>query len=242
MKEKIRSLTSATTGIVLSVSKSRRAFLLQFVFLTINVLGLVCGTIFNAATPDLYPGNAHHKMGWILTWISVAQGLMALLNTYGGRWNARSQQEERIAFIPVSTEAMAEHQRNSRPVLRYASRFSADSGQGTERNTESLLSHSSTPSLENNQLNISDSHHEFEEPDEVEKQAPKRSGRLDQYLTKKLSGLSQFRILRIFDVLYDIVDRVMLILAFVAYLTGLVTYGGIFVSLFDLVTSRISDD
>jgi len=186
-----------------------------------------------AATPDLYPNNAHHKLGWVLTWVAIAQGFMALVNTYGGRWDARDQDGKRGAFIPVSTEAMAEHQR----LMTYDSRFSGDSGHGTERNTESLLSQSCSPSVEHTHLDMPDLRREFEESEQAEKQTLRHRSRLEQFLVKRLSGLSRFKILSIFDFFYNVVDRVILILAFVAYMTGLVTYSGIFVSLIDLVTS-----
>lgn len=175
-----------------------------------------------------------------MTWAAFAQAVMALVNTYGGRWEAASQKEEQAASIPVSTEAMAEHQRisNLRSGIMYDSRYSGDSGQGTERNTESLVSHSSSPSLEHNQFSIPDLRREFEESDLVEKQALHHRSRLEQYMNKKLAGLSRFRILSVFDILYNVIDRVILILAFVVYMTGLITYSGIFVSPIDLVTSR----
>lgn len=218
-------------GVMLSIAKSRRSVLVQFAFLCINALGLIFGIIYNAATPDLYPNNAHHKLGWVLTWIAVAQGFMALVNTYGGRWRTRSQEEEEItAFLPVSAEAMAEHQRinNVKLGMPNDSRFSGDSGHGTERNTESLISHSASSSLEHNQFDVPDLRREFEESDRAEKQALQRRSRLEQYLVNKLSGLSRFRILSVFDILYNVVDRVILILAFVAYTTGVITYSGIF--------------
>lgn len=169
----------------------------------------------------------------------MAQFLVGLVNIFGGRWEAKSREVKETAFIPVSTEAMAEHQRmsNSRP-SPYGTRYSADSGQGTERNTESLRSHSSSSSLEHNQFNSSDLRREYEEANLPEKQVAQKRSRIEEYLSKKLSGLSHFRVLNVFDILYKVVDRVILILAFTAYATGLITYAGIFVSLLDLVTSR----
>ncbi|RAL61993.1 hypothetical protein DID88_002482 [Monilinia fructigena] len=47
--------------VMLSISRSRLSLPTQFVFLALNGGGLFCSVIYNAATPDLYPNNAHHK-------------------------------------------------------------------------------------------------------------------------------------------------------------------------------------
>lgn len=208
-------------GVLLSIARSRYSVLFQFLFLCINAAGLVFGIIYNAATADLYPNNAHHKLGWIITWIAVAQGFMALMNTYGGRWEAKNQEEEeQTAFIPVFTDAMAEHYRLDRMNHH---RFSGDSGQGTERNTDSLYSPSASSPLEQLTRSLPKLRTDFEQ---VEKQERPRS-RLDKYLSRKLSGLSQYRILNLFGLFYHVIDRATLILAFAAYTTGLVTWSGI---------------
>ena len=127
-----------------SLARSRLTLALQFVFLAVNALGVLLGTIYNASTPDLYPNNAHHKIGWVATWVVCAQLLVGLVGRVAGAFNNRSRRsavpkgrrtlDERGAFIPVSAGAMAEH------ALRFPAstgsagpyRLSNDSGQGTE--------------------------------------------------------------------------------------------------------------
>ncbi|KAG7106629.1 putative membrane protein C3B8.06 like [Verticillium longisporum] len=60
-------------AVMLSLARSRYTLASQSVFLAINALGVLVGTIYNAATPDLYPNNAHHKAGWAFTWVALAQ-------------------------------------------------------------------------------------------------------------------------------------------------------------------------
>jgi hypothetical protein len=209
-------------GVLLSIARSRYTLLTHFAFLVVNAAGILLSTIYNASTPDLYPNNAHHKLGWLLTWVVSAQVMMGVINAY--------TRKERVAYIPISSEAMAEHQRMED--LRFAEtyRFSNDSGQGTEPNTESLRSQSiSSTGTDDHQLLDVRLQHE-EQDQEVEKQGLLNGGRLDDFLGKKLSGLLPSQALRVFQFFYDVVDRLILILGFVALATGLVTYGGLFVS------------
>jgi hypothetical protein len=210
---------------MLSIARSRYTLLVQFVFLALNAAGIMLATIYNASTPDMYPNNSHHKLGWVLTWVVGAQVLIGLISAYTGR-----QDKERAGFIPVSSEAMAEHQRMQDLGFAETYRFSNDSGQGTEPNTESLRSHSiSSAGDEERQLPVA----RDRDQDEYlgsEKRGLLKGSRVDQFLSNKIPGLLSARVLRVFQFFYDVVDRLILILAFVAVTTGFVTYGGLFVS------------
>ncbi|PNH27736.1 hypothetical protein VD0002_g10084 [Verticillium dahliae] len=65
-------------AVMLSLARSRYTLASQSVFLAFNALGVLVGAIYNAATPDLYPNNAHHKAGWVFTWIALAQVCIGL--------------------------------------------------------------------------------------------------------------------------------------------------------------------
>jgi len=209
-------------GVMLSISRSRYSLPTQFLFLAINAVGVLLVTIYNASTPDFYPNNAHHKLGWILTWVMSAQVVMGVISAYARR------KDERGAFIPVSAENIAEHQRmqNIRPTQIY--RFSNDSGQGTEPNTESLRSQSiSSTNSDDHQL--PDVRREHEEEDQDEKHGLMHGSKVDKFLSKKIPGLLSSRVLRVFQLFYDVVDRLILILGFMGLTTGIVTYGGFFI-------------
>ncbi|MEJ1619737.1 DUF2427 domain-containing protein, partial [Escherichia coli] len=94
-----------------SVARSRFALPSQFVFLVCNALGLLIGIIYNSQTPDLYENNAHHKIGWIATWVISAQVVMSLIFACAGR-GERAKASEQEAFLPVPTEEMSD---NSHP-------------------------------------------------------------------------------------------------------------------------------
>ena len=197
---------------------------MQFAFLAVNGTGILLATIYNASTPDLYPNNAHHKLGWVVTWIVVAQFAMGVITAYTGRQAKKAAP----AYLAVSSEAMREHHRWQGLRSPQAGRFSNDSGQGTERNTESLRSQSISSSSGDDQLPSPLEH--TEEGNVVERQGLLRGSRVDHFLRKRIPGLLPSRILRAGQFGYDVVDRVILLLGFAALTTGIVTFGGLFVS------------
>lgn len=206
---------------MLSISRSRLSLPTQFAFLALNGGGLICSIIYNASTPDLYPNNSHHKLGWFLICIVTAQALLRLISAYAG--HRGEKEEENSGYIPVSREAMAEYTRmHERP--KPIPRLSDDSGQGTEPGTESLRSQSMSLSGDDeNTLNES-------ENDEFEKVGLMEGTQVDQYLSKRLPGLLSARLLGTIRFACDFVDRVILLLGFAILTSGFVTYGGLFVS------------
>lgn len=214
-------------GVMISIARSRYRLPTQLLFLATNALAIFLATIYNASTPDLYPNNAHHKLGWIITWVISAQVLIGVVTFYAGKKEA-GHSEESGSFIPISAEVMAEHQRMHDARREETYRFSSDSGQGTEPNTESLRSHSIT-STSTPQPN-SPIRQEQEEECFEEKPKLLLGGRVHQFLSRKVPGLLSSKVLRIFQFFYDAVDRLILLLGWAIFLSGWVTYGGFFVS------------
>jgi hypothetical protein len=209
-----------------SISRSRYSLLVQFIFLALNAVGVFLITIYNASTPDLYRNNAHHKLGWILTWVVSAQVALGVVSAYA-RHNGSHR--GRAGFTPVSAEAMDEHERRHNLRQEETYRFSNDSGQGTEPNTESLRSQSISSNCSDDHQ-LPDVRQEHAEADEDEKHGLIHGSRVDKYLSKRIPGLFSSRVLRVLQFFYDVVDRLILILGFVGLTTGMVTYGGLFVS------------
>ena len=91
---------------MLSIAGSRYTILSQAAFIAANGLGVFIATLYNAQTPDLYPNNAHHSVGWVATWVSVAQFTVSVLSWLAKRSLASKQRTpapERDAFLPVSS-------------------------------------------------------------------------------------------------------------------------------------------
>lgn len=204
---------------MLSISRSRYSLLVQFVFLAVNGAGVLLVTLYNASTPDLYPNNAHHKLGWVLTWVTIAQVVIGVISAYTKR------KDDRGSFVPVSTENIERHQALNRAQIY---RFSNDSGHGTDPNTESLRSQSISSNNSDDQL--PDVRGEHEEEDQDEKHGLMHGSKVDRFLSRKIPRLLSSRVLKVFGFFYNVVDHVILILGFVALTTGIVTYSGLFVS------------
>jgi len=226
----------ADAGVMFSVARSRFALPTQFLFLAVNALGLFLGIIYNAQTPDLYEHNVHHPIGWIVTWVMVAQVVMGLILRYSGKGHEKDGAAyERAAFLPVSTDAMAEHQPSYPSGAVHEYRWSGDSGQGTERNSSSLQSRPCSPTSSRRLSQSGTDDHYVKPEDDVEEKPTTARGCfhipvLDQFLASWIPGLVSSRALRILNVVYIIVDRIILPFGFIALVSGGVVYGGIFVS------------
>jgi len=221
---------------MLSIARSRYTLAAQFIFLLTNAVGVLVGIGYNANTPDLYPNNAHHKLGWIVTWVVGAQILVGLVGRVAGIMGrsayAGHGKEEEQAFIPVTTEAMAEHHRMDQQLFSSPYRQSNDSGHGTERNTESLRSGSLSTmvGLESpNELGERIAHYEDDEdlpfkPTEMGSQI-----RAQSFIAKVASKISS-QAWSVMTFGYNFVDRTILILGYITLCTGLITYARFFVS------------
>ena len=228
------------TGVMLSIARSRLTIPTQLLFLTLNGCGLFFGIFYNVNTPDLYANNAHHKIGWIVTWVVTAQVAMSLLSVFSGRSKEEQNNAapaETAAFLPVSIEAMAHHQQLHNVQGYKDNRWSGDSGQGTERASSSSHSRDLSPN------DIPSRHQEYQqyqkpEPEDEEdadeqevpqRWRPPRSTFIHKFLKRRVPGLFSQRALIVLEAVYDTVDRAILVLGFIAFFTGGVTYTGIFV-------------
>ncbi|KAL9110131.1 MAG: hypothetical protein Q9227_005325 [Pyrenula ochraceoflavens] len=218
---------------MLSIAHSRFALSIQVLFLLVNGVGIGFSIVYNASTPDLYENNAHHKMGWVATWVMVAQVVMGVLFRYSGQSKQDlTQEQERAPFLPISVEAMAQHQQEQAQLNDF--QWHRDSGQGTERASSSLNSLCASPVDE----------HREEEYDEFLKSETKseekrslgrfdsvqrilRNSKLNRYMSRRVPSLLSRRPLSILKVAYNVVERLILILGFATMATGGVTYSGI---------------
>ncbi|KAI1136340.1 hypothetical protein F5Y05DRAFT_415111 [Hypoxylon sp. FL0543] len=222
-------------AVMFSIARSRYTLAIQFLFLCTNALGLLLGITYNANTPDLYPNNAHHKLGWLVTWVVSAQVVISLVGRVAGVMSKNNVQEfskeEEQAFIPVSTEAMAEHQRMNGPYFSHPFRHSNDSGQGTEPNTESLRSDSVSTSVgQESPVEISDRrvHYEDDLEDIHFKPATMLPSKSANSFIVKVAGKISARAWKILMFAYNFIDRTILILGYIALCTGIITFARFF--------------
>lgn len=215
---------------MLSLVSSRYTVPTQFVFLATNALGIVLGTAYNAQTPDLYPGNAHHPIGWIITWVVSAHVFISLVGRVAGfikgHRSASSEYRptrERQPFIPIPNGAGLDDGNH---------RLSDDSAEASDHATESLRSNSVSTHVADDEEMGADHHKEFTDEDREFETLPltDEPAPTNSWIHRLSRGISQ-RVWKYIRFWYMVVDRIILPFGFVAFATGIVTYGRFFVSL-----------
>lgn len=214
---------------MLSIARSQYTLFSQIVFLTTNALALILGLVYNQKTPELYANNSHGKTGWIITWIASAWVFMALAQMYTGRY--RSHPDVDVAE-PMTVANMVRYQR-VHDDLPDPSRYSVDSGQGTERNSESLFGHSRSPSIqsENQQFSGPTRSYTQEEEDSSDEVSEKRSflrkAYMENFFSRHVTRFTSSRTLKAIRFVYIVCERTLLVQGLVAIANGTVVYGGI---------------
>lgn len=213
---------------MLSVARSRLAFATQIAFFGLNAFGLLFGTIYNGRTPDMYEKNLHHKLGWAITWVVLAQIIIGLLRLCADDKKIEdSHGEERLAFMPLGTNNMTGYHQMHPESVASMHRYSHDSGHGTESNT----SRSDSPAglLEEKDKETPQFEDQARDYDIPYRKSERLLGSAKMFrLLSRVSHAMPNRIWNILTWYYDTVDILILIIGFVAILTGLVTYGGVF--------------
>ncbi|WZH46519.1 uncharacterized protein QYS62_007599 [Fusarium acuminatum] len=208
-----------------SLANSRFTLPAQFMFLAFNILGVIFSVIYNAQTPDLYPNNAHHKIGCIVTWVVCAQVLLSGIRYIVGahRSDVKKSDNERLAFLPVSTDEVDSSWRNGyRNDSPY--RGTDETGSGIESNSASLHSDSAST------LNWIESSFEItrKEYDEDDEELTLSSHLPGGAFARHASKLVTSRVWKYMDISRKLVDRVILPFGFVTLATGVVTFGRFF--------------
>jgi len=218
-------------AVAFSIARSRFTLPAQFIFLLANAFALLLGVIYTHKTPNLYENNSHGKIGWVITWIASAWVFMALVEAYASRKSAHALQSGET----LSSASMAQYQRVQEAELPSPTRWSNDSGQGTERNSASLCGHSRSPSVESEVQQFSGPTRRYTQEDddlldEDEKHGFLRNKSVDSFLSRTVGRFVVGRPLKIMRISYVVIERVLLVLGFLAITTGTVVYGGIGVS------------
>jgi hypothetical protein len=216
-------------AVVLSIARSRYTLPSQLIFLATNALALVLGVVYNHGTPELYANNSHSKIGWIITWIASAWVCMTVLQRYTARSSSSSNNDDDAHPMTIANMARYErvHSEMSDP-----SRYSNDSGQGTERNSSSLFGHSRSPSVESEDQQFAGPTHRYTEDDESfdkisEKRGFLRKSSLAWFFSRHAPRFVAGRTLKAVRFLYVVLERTILIQGLVAIESGTVVYGGI---------------
>src|SRR5579859_2433829 len=137
---------------MLGVAQSSFHIPVQIAFLVMTTIGIIFAIIYNSATPDFYENNAHHKIGWVIVWMLVAQiasGMIRGVARYvngdlASRSTTIAEDAEDLFMLGDDIDDEDSAEIKARPPLR---RKSSDSGNETGENTPRSGSTSSSPSV-----------------------------------------------------------------------------------------------
>ncbi|KAI6779467.1 Protein of unknown function (Ytp1) [Emericellopsis cladophorae] len=223
-------------AVVLSLVNSRLTFGVQLTFLATNIVGVLLGLVYNAQTPDLYPHNAHHSIGWIITWVSIAHVSVSLVKRLDRRGKPKlngplESEHEAHAFIPDHLAARSHFQEYQGP---YNDRSSWESTTNPASHTESIRSDSVSTHIGEEDYFIGGEHHDsgyakvYEDDDESYASPEEAGASSTVSAVRKLAKAVPTNLWKILDMGYRTVDRIILPFGFIAFTTGIVTYGRFF--------------
>lgn len=208
---------------MLSIASSRYTLLSQIVFTAFNALGMMTAVFYNATTPDLYPNNAHHKIGWIISAVTLAHVFVGVISR--GRGTSKStgigSSQERQSFmsLPMSPDTL---------------RGSDDESPEYRLSSDSLDREDPLDSLRPGMGGMSNDTTPMEDgDDEPEMPAHKPHRRflpVTNFLNSPRWRLASRSPWTYLGYAYKATDRIILPFAFVAITTGIVTFGRFFVS------------
>jgi hypothetical protein len=202
-----------SSAVFLSIAKSRYQLSVETVFSIINAVGMFFATIYKTQVPDLYPGNVHYKLGWVLAILVGIHSLLLLLKKFGLQ---PTHTYESMAFLPMTdmtTDNLEMHNKID------PHRFSDDSGQGSDRATSAPQSPEYGPTS-------SEHFDDLEEVQDDEKPFNPES-RLDRFISSKIPKIKSPFVTKLVENLYFVLDRSRIPLGSIAICTGIITMSGI---------------
>ena len=217
-------------AVMLSVARSRYHLPAQVGFHVLNGLGVFTGFVYNHSTPDLYENNAHHPIGWVVTSFTVAWTLLSFYVAFDEYRNNKHASLAREQSMTV--ENMARHAQFHPYSDSVSQRYSRDSGQGTERDSASLLG-SRQNSSDSVGLKREMPSRDLDLESEDNESAHERRGFLGnnavgRFVSQGVHRFSSQRVTQTIRFVQIISEKVLLLLGFLALTSGFVVYGGIF--------------
>lgn len=225
-------------GVMFSIARSRYTIPTQVAFLATNAAGIVLGLFYNANTPDLYPNNAHHKLGWLVSWVASAQVTIGLagrassaLSCYLRNRRSNSQSREEQAFIPVSSGAIAAHERLYASPYQHSQSHAGASSRNDSVSTMVGQESPSGPSFE--QARHFDNDMDNDEHDDDLELKPSdhwRASVANESILARVSRRISAHAWGMLEFVYNFIDRTILIVGSITIATGIITYARFFVS------------
>ncbi|KAL9126404.1 MAG: hypothetical protein Q9217_004532 [Psora testacea] len=218
-------------GVMLSIAQSRLALVVQLSFLAIHSIALSLGTIYTYNTPQLYENNSHNKVGWIVTWVVVAQCVTGIIKLAASITQGEDTvTEEQVAFLPMTTQALEQH-RQAQQDAPDPYRYSRDSGHFTASEPSRSQSVSSTATFTQEEQQ-KPYEYDADHDDDIDQHYSKKRGLLGnpkvERLASSFTAMLSKRTMRGINTVHNVIDRTILLMGFVAFVTGAAVYGGVF--------------
>lgn len=216
---------------MLSLARSRYTHFARLGLMATNIIGVLFGVSYKNKTPNLYPGSAHSAVGWIATGIAAAQISHLLVGPMTKLFNRVAGRDESKTGGYTLTPMRENF--NSLQDHDGPSGLSRQGSFDVEATTHVGIEDRDT--LSDSPLYQEDPHESrstsgdgtfFGESDSV------RALHHDPSVTtsKIFSKLILTRTQKLILLIYNVMDRTIFIVAFIAFCTGVVTFWGLFVS------------
>lgn len=209
---------------MLSLARSRYTHFVRLGLTATNVIGVLFGVAYKSKTPDLYPGSAHSAVGWIATGIAAAQISHLLVGPMTKLFNRVAGRDESKTggyTLPPMRESFNSLRDHDGPAG--LSRQGSFDVEATHVGMEDRDTSSDSPLYQ-------------EDPHEPGFTSENGTfyGESDHDPSPATSKIFSKPILtrtrKIILLMYNVMDRTILIVAFVAFCTGIATFWGLFVS------------
>lgn len=227
---------------MLGVAQSSFHIPVQLAFLTLTTIGVVFAIMYNSATPDFYENNAHHKIGWVIVWMLIAQVASGLIRGVARYVNGDSSSRSlEIASHAENVFMLGDDEEDDDATEikpHTESRKTSDSGNGTGESTPRRGSTSGGPSVpyvlrRSSENTLVDNHEQNFRTLGTTPRPRNAESTMEKYLAKRLR--SQGWASRISDkgafiakIVHAVIGRPMFCLGFIQLSTGVVTMTGIF--------------
>lgn len=216
-------LVMMPTALMLSTARSRYHLPAQVVFHICHGLGIFTSLVYNHSVPDIYyKHNAHHPVGWVVTSFTIVWTLASLFRAYG-EYGSKSV----ISAHGPSMISQAETQYSE--IQQYTDqtppRWSEDSGMSSSRQNSSDALYQK-PEEPQSPTRDEERSEDFEGI-EPEKRGFLGHANVDRFISRRIRRLATPRGCRTVRFGHIFLEKVLLLLGFVALTTGFVVYGGI---------------
>ncbi|OQN95861.1 hypothetical protein B0A48_18146 [Cryoendolithus antarcticus] len=211
-------------AIMFSVARSRYSLVTQMVFHAFNGAGMVTGFVYSRATPDLYTGEAHSLLGYVVTSLTVIWTLASAIATlkYSNSTHIGFASNHAASRHDIAPYAQLQQYEDS-PVDYHSSRDSGNFSSGSRGSSVS----GSRKEEDLPELPPSDESHTDEHNGDKRKTFL-GNGLVERFLSRNTARFVGQRIFGVARVMQILLDKLLLLLGFTAITSGFVVYGGIF--------------